>query len=123
MDHRDRHGEGCFVYLIELGQGVQSEAHCRRVPSAGRKGPDDSRFLGRGHSWALAQGGVYQTDGDTRGDDSGAVSGVWLVAGIRRYADRVRPRLQLGGALWKLDTKWRLSLLHHTRVVDPNFVR
>jgi len=29
---------------------------------------------------------------------------------------------QLGGALWKLDTKWRLSLLHHTRVVDPNFI-
>lgn len=31
--------------------------------------------------------------------------------------------LQLGGALWKLDTKWRLALLHHTVVVDPNFVR
>jgi len=29
---------------------------------------------------------------------------------------------QLGGALWKLDTKWRLSLLHHTVVVDPNFI-
>jgi len=29
---------------------------------------------------------------------------------------------QLGGALWKLDTQWRLSLLHHTRVVDPNFI-
>ncbi|KAI0254490.1 hypothetical protein BJV78DRAFT_1338541 [Lactifluus subvellereus] len=29
---------------------------------------------------------------------------------------------QLGGALWKLDTKWRLSLLHHTKVVDPNFI-
>ncbi|KAI0297584.1 hypothetical protein B0F90DRAFT_1819180 [Multifurca ochricompacta] len=29
---------------------------------------------------------------------------------------------QLGGALWKLDTKWRLSLLGHTKVVDPNFI-
>ncbi|KAI0266396.1 hypothetical protein BC834DRAFT_969435 [Gloeopeniophorella convolvens] len=29
---------------------------------------------------------------------------------------------QLGGALWKLDTKWRISLLHHTKVVDPNFI-
>ncbi|KAI0299989.1 hypothetical protein B0F90DRAFT_1668483 [Multifurca ochricompacta] len=29
---------------------------------------------------------------------------------------------QLGGALWKLDTKWRLSLLDHTKVVDPNFI-
>jgi hypothetical protein len=34
----------------------------------------------------------------------------------------VETGLQLGGALWKLDTKWRLSLLHHTVVVDPNFV-
>jgi hypothetical protein len=31
--------------------------------------------------------------------------------------------LQLGGALWKLDAKWRQSLLHQTKVVDPNFVR
>jgi len=31
--------------------------------------------------------------------------------------------LQLGGALWKLDVKWRQSLLHQTKVVDPNFVR
>ncbi|KAI0291950.1 hypothetical protein BC826DRAFT_1020543 [Russula brevipes] len=29
---------------------------------------------------------------------------------------------QLGGALWMLDTKRRISLLHHTRVVDPNFI-
>ena len=42
---------------------------------------------------------------------------------VQAIYDRLRPRLQLGGALWKLDTKWRLSLLHHTRVVDPNFVR
>lgn len=31
--------------------------------------------------------------------------------------------LQLGGALWKLDTQWRLSIIHNTKVVDPNFVR
>ncbi|KAI0279079.1 hypothetical protein BGY98DRAFT_916273 [Russula aff. rugulosa BPL654] len=29
---------------------------------------------------------------------------------------------QLGGALWKLDAKWRQSLLHNTKVVDPNFI-
>ncbi|KAF8504548.1 hypothetical protein F5888DRAFT_760893 [Russula emetica] len=29
---------------------------------------------------------------------------------------------QLGGALWKLDAKWRQSLLHNTNVVDPNFI-
>jgi hypothetical protein len=32
-------------------------------------------------------------------------------------------RLQLGGSLWQLDAKWRQSLLHNTKLVDPNFVR
>ncbi|KAH9067948.1 hypothetical protein EDB87DRAFT_1700654 [Lactarius vividus] len=36
--------------------------------------------------------------------------------------DMIGVLAQLGGALWKLDTKWRLSLLHHTVVVDPNFI-
>ncbi|KAI0300498.1 hypothetical protein B0F90DRAFT_1629671 [Multifurca ochricompacta] len=36
--------------------------------------------------------------------------------------DMIGVLAQLGGALWKLDTKWRLSLLHHTKVVDPNFI-
>jgi len=36
--------------------------------------------------------------------------------------DMIGVLAQLGGALWKLDTRWRLSLLHHTVVVDPNFI-
>jgi hypothetical protein len=36
--------------------------------------------------------------------------------------DMIAVLSQLGGALWQLDTKWRLSLLHHTKVVDPNFI-
>ena len=39
------------------------------------------------------------------------------------YAVIVYRCLQLGGSLWKLDTKWRQSLLPNTKVVDPNFVR
>lgn len=41
---------------------------------------------------------------------------------IEIQEDMIGVLSQLGGALWKLDTKWRLSLLHHTRVVDPNFI-
>jgi len=56
----------------------------------------------------------------------GNIRGRWPHAEYVRLAeieeDMVGVLAQLGGALWKLDTKWRLSLLHHTVVVDPNFI-
>lgn len=30
---------------------------------------------------------------------------------------------QLAGALWKMDDEWRVSLLHHTNVLNPNFIQ
>lgn len=33
------------------------------------------------------------------------------------------PASQLAGALWKMDDEWRVSLLHHTNVLNPNFIQ
>ncbi|KAA1472661.1 hypothetical protein DENSPDRAFT_872334 [Dentipellis sp. KUC8613] len=56
----------------------------------------------------------------------GGIRGKWNYKDYKRMVEvqleMVACLSSLGSALWKLDSGWRQSFLHHTKVVNPNFI-